>query len=166
METQCVMFSYRTLHTTIHIFVKYIPSSNEIIIQFHVSNISMNVLNYVGNDWRGIVEMLTISIVHKNIVCRHNPIPMLELERMDKLCWHVTCNTILFKTHFFHISEWISSQESSKGIPFISYFLLPDLQVFEFDSACETNESKWPGLSHSCVEWVWLMSNWVWIANL
>ena len=123
METQCATFSDIPLHTNIHIFVTYIPSSNEIIILLHVSNISMNVLNYVGNDWHGIVEMLIISIVHKNIVCTHNPIPMLELEGMDKLCWNVTCNTILFKTHFLHISECISSQESSNRLPFIRYFL-------------------------------------------
>ena len=133
-------------------FFRYIPSSNEIIILFHVSNISMNVLNYVGNYWHGIVEMLIISIVHKNIVCRHDTIPMLELEGMEKLCWHVTCNTILFQSHFLHILQCISSQELSNRIPIISYFLLPDLQRSEFDSVCESNESKWIGVSHYCVE--------------
>ena len=166
LETQCATFSDIPLHTNIHIFVRYIPSSNEIIILFHVSNISMNVLNYVGNDWHGIVEMLIISTVHKYIFCRHNPIPMLELEGMDQLCWHVTCNTVLFKTNFLHISECISSQESSNRLRFISYFLLPDLQVFEFDSSCEPNESKWLRMSRSCVEWVWPVSNWVWLTNV
>ena len=133
---------------------------------FHVSNISMNVLNYVGNDWHGIVEMLIISIAHKNIVCSHNPIPMLELEGMEKLCWHVTCNTILFQSHFLHILQCISSQESSNRIPIISYFMLSDLQGSKFDSTYEPNESKWLGVSHACVEWVWIMSNWVWLINL
>ena len=85
---------------------------------------------------------------------------------MEKLCWHVTCNTIVFKTHFLHISQCISSQESSNRLPIIFYFLFQNLQGSEFDSACDPNESKWLGVINSCVQWVSLMSNWAWITNL